>query len=88
MDISDVANKDNELGNICRDANEYVIEINCWNNTTCFFKTVGCKYITHRVELVDEIGDITVEGNLYRFLTPDGEDTILEIEAEQIIQFK
>ena len=53
-----------------------------------FFQNRWLKYITHRVELVDEIGDITVEGNLYRFLTPDGEDTILEIEAEQIIQFK
>ena len=88
MDILDVANNDNELGNIYRDDNEYVIEINYWNNTIFYFKTVGCQYISHRVDLLDEIGDITVAGNLYRFLTPDGEDTILEIEAEQLIQIE
>ena len=89
MNILDFANNDNELGNVYRDGEEYVIEINCWNNTKVVFKTVDCRYIIHFIELTDEIGDIIIDGNLYKFMTldgPDGEETILEIEAKRMIQ--
>ena len=88
MDILAVANNDNLLGNIYPDDKEHVIEINGWNNTKILFKTVDCKHVFHQVELIDEIGDILVTDGLYRFLTPDGEDMILEIEAAQIVQIK
>lgn len=86
MNISDIADNENELGNIYRDGREYIIEIECWNNKKVVFRTKGAVYILHRVELIDEIGSVIIDGNLYKFMTPDDEETILEIYAEQIVQ--
>lgn len=41
----------------------------------------------HNTGLVDEIGDIVIENNRFRFMTvdsPDGAETILDIKAGQI----
>ncbi|MBP1547967.1 MAG: hypothetical protein J6A37_15395 [Oscillospiraceae bacterium] len=88
IEIFDASANDNELGNIYRDGWEYIIEINWWDGRVYRFRTVECKYICHHTEIVDEIGEITLENDLYKFLTVDGEDTILEIKADQIVQIE
>ena len=83
---------DNEIGKIYRDNDEYTIEINMWNGDIRILKTVNCRKIVHNVELADEIGGIIVNDKAYKFLTvddsDDGPETILEIEADEIILIK
>lgn len=87
-----IMDNDNEIGKIYRDNYEYVIEINMWNGDIRILKTVNCRKIVHNVELVDEIGDITFNDKVYKFLTVDdsdaGPETILEIVADDIILIK
>ncbi len=55
------------------------------------FKNYCCKSIYHRIELVDEIGDIVMKDGLYRFMTVDTEEeaeTILEIEADELVEIE
>ena len=90
--LNRIAYNDNEIGKIYRDNYEYVIEINMWNGDIRILKTVNCRKIVHNVELIDEIGDITFNDKVYKFLTvddsDDGPETILEIEADDIILIK
>ncbi|MBR3678829.1 MAG: hypothetical protein IKL87_01335 [Oscillospiraceae bacterium] len=85
-----IMDNDNEIGKIYRDNYEYVIEINMWNGDIRILKTVNCRKFVHYTELVDEIGDITFHDNVYKFLPviPEGSETILEIEADEIILMK
>lgn len=87
-----IRDNDNEIGKIYRDNYEYVIEINMWNGDIRILKTVNCRKIVHNVELIDEIGDITFNDKVYKFWTVDYLDdsleTILEIEADEIILIK
>ena len=87
-----IRDNDNEIGKIYRDNYEYVIEINMWNGDIRILKTVNCRKFVHNVELVDEIGDITFNDKVYKFWTVDYLDdsleTILEIEADEIILIK
>lgn len=87
-----IRDNDNEIGKIYRDNYEYVIEINMWNGDIRILKTVNCRKFVHNVELVDEIGDITFNDKVYKFWTVDYLDdsleTILEIEADDIILIK
>ncbi len=81
--IRKISNNDNQIGNISRKDDEYVVQINLWNGEVCNLKTNGCKSIYHRIELVNEIGDIVMKDDLYRFMTVGTEEeaeTILEIE--------
>ena len=90
--LNRIAYNDNEIGKIYRDNYEYVIEINMWNGDIRILKTVNCRKIVHNVELIDEIGDITFNDKVYKFLTvddsDDGPETILEIVADDIILIK
>ncbi len=89
--IRKISNNDNEIGNIYRENDEYVIQIKLWNGEVCNLKTIGCKSIYHRIELVDEIGDIVMKDGLYRFMTVDTEkeaETILEIEADGLMEIE
>lgn len=89
--IRKISNNDNEIGNIYRENDEYVIQIKIWNGEECNLKTIGCKSIYHRIELVDEIGDIVMKDGLYRFMTVDTEkeaETILEIEADGLMEIE
>ena len=79
---------DNEIGKIYRDNDEYVIEINMWNGDIRILKTVNCRKFVHNIELVDEIGDITFNDKVYKFWTVLDPETILEIEADEIILIK
>lgn len=57
----------------------------------CNLKTIGCKSIYHRIELVDEIGDIVMNDGLYKFMTVDIEEeaeAILEIEANGLMEIE
>lgn len=70
---------------------EYVVQINLWNGEVCNLKTIGCKSIYHRIELVDEIGDIVMNDGLYKFMTVDIEEeaeAILEIEANGLMEIE
>lgn len=83
--INKISNNDNEIDNIYRENDEYIIQIKLWNGEIYRLKTIGCKSIYHRIELTDEIGDIAMKDDLYRFMTVagDGEaEAILEIEAD------
>lgn len=89
--IRKISNNDNQIGNISRKDDEYVIQINLWNGEVCNIKTIGCKSIYHRIELVDEIGDIVMQDGLYKFMTVDTEEeagTILEIKANGLIEIE
>ena len=86
-----IMDNDNEIGKIYRDNYEYVIEINMWNGDIRILKTVNCRKIVHNVELIDEIGDITFNDKVYKFLPvipDDDSEIILEIEADEIILIK
>ena len=87
MDIlKRIANNDNEICGICNENDEYIIQIQLWNGKVCKLRTVGCKRIFHNTELINEFGDILVDSGLYRFMTVDGEDVILEISADLLIE--
>lgn len=90
--ISDIIDylswNDNEISNIYRSGTEYIIEIKMWNADICKLKTVNCQKIIHNVCIRDDIGDIIIHNNLYKFMTisDDNEEEaiILEIEADNI----
>lgn len=89
--IDKVSNNDNEIGKIYRESDEYIIQINLWNGEICRLRTIGCKSIYHRIEFVDEIGDIVMKDGLYKFMTVDTEEeaeTILEIEADGLTEIE
>ena len=89
--IGKVSNNDNEIGKIYREDDEYIIQIDLWNGEICRLKTIGCKSIYHRIELVDEIGNIVMNDGLYRFMTVDTEEEaeiILEIEADRLTEIE
>lgn len=76
-----LANSDNEIGNVYREGNEYIVEVNLWNGNVIKLRTTDCNRITHKINLVDEFGDILIKDGIYRFMTVDSEDIILEIAA-------
>lgn len=89
--IRKISNNDNQIGNISRKDDECVVQINLWNGEVCNLKTIGCKSIYHRIELVDEIGDIVMNDGLYKFMTVDIEEeaeAILEIEANGLMEIE
>ena len=61
--------------------NEYIVEVNLWNGNVIKLRTTGCNRVTHNINLVDEFGDILIKDGIYRFMTVDSEDIILEIAA-------
>lgn len=83
--LFNLTNNDNEIEKIYRVHLEYTIEINLWDGRICKLRTVNCKKIIHNIESVDEFGDIIVENNIYKFMTVDGEEIILQIEADDIL---
>ena len=81
IEFLQLANSDNEIGNVYREGNEYIVEVNLWNGNVIKLRTTGCNRITHNINLVDEFGDILIKDGIYRFMTVDSEDIILEIAA-------
>lgn len=79
-----LANNDNEINTVYPDGAEYIIEINLWNGDVYRLRTVCCERIEYDKYLIGEIGDITISGNSYLFMTVDHEEIILEIIAEDI----
>lgn len=77
IELLELANCDNKIGNIYRDGNEYIVEINLWNGSVIKLKTIGCNRITHKINLVDEFGDILIKNGTYKFITVDNEDVVL-----------
>ena len=84
IELAQLANCDNEIGNIYRDGDEYIVETNLWNGRVIKLKTIGCNRITHKVSLTDEFGDIPIKDGVYRFMTVDNEDVVLEIAANDL----
>ena len=84
IELAQLANCDNEIGNIYRDGDEYIVETNLWNGRVIKLKTIGSNRITHKVSLTDEFGDILIKDGVYRFMTVDNEDVVLEIAANDL----
>ena len=82
--LSELANNDNEIGNIARFGNEYLIEIKKWNGEIVKLKTENCRSITHNVEISDEIGDIVCDKGICKFMTADNADVILSVDADEL----
>lgn len=72
-----LANNDNEINTVYPDGAEYIIEINLWNGDVYRLRTVCCERIEYDKYLIGEIGDITISGNSYLFMTVDHEEIIL-----------
>lgn len=80
-----ISNCDNEISAIIKNNDEYLIKINLWDGRICHLKVINCRRLIYNAELINEIFDIENSDGVYRFMTLDKEEVILEIEADDIV---
>lgn len=84
--LKHLSNNDNEIEDVYKEGTEYIIKIRIWNGTVCYLKTIQCRSIIYNDDLVNEFGDIIFDNGSYKFMTFDGEEVILEIIADEILE--
>ena len=84
--LKHLSNNDNEIEDVYKEGTEYVIKIRIWNGTVCYLKTIQCRSIKYNDDLVNEFGDIIFDNGSYKFMTFDGEEVILEIISDEILE--
>lgn len=84
--LQQLSNNDNEIKDVYKDGTEYIIKIEVWNGNICYLKTLRCKSILYKDDLVGNLGDIIFDNGSYKFMTLDNEEVILEIIADEIFE--